>query len=274
MVLPVKWMALPITWKRKRHIVIGASSLVMMLSMLIVLLISGKSRKALANSSAVIEIIMPDQSQMRYLAELQAYNNLHVASLSSGANENSEQTDPVIQEALSGHAGRGAVSRSVYSTVSKLTGVMLTPELSDFAEGLTSYLASQGISVTITSGVRSGERQLELVKQRIAAYGMMSVFSGLSNASLEDKSAWAPAWEWLKAHHVPVDPPADFVDNNGNVISSSLHLKGLAIDLVAGNLDVLSRAIVRFANSGLERSELRMTGITRERDCVHIALTH
>ncbi|HWF45298.1 MAG TPA: hypothetical protein VG537_11710 [Candidatus Kapabacteria bacterium] len=270
-------MTFSIMWRHRPHIVIGASSLVAVLSILTVLVISGKSRKALANRPGVIELTMPDQSQMRYLAELQAYNIIHAASLSSSANENSEQADSVIQEALSGRAGRGAVSPAVYSTFSKLTGVMLTPELSDFAEGLTSYLTSQGISVTITSGVRSGERQLELVKQRIAAYGMMSAFPGLTSASLEDKSAWAPAWEWLKAHHIPVDPPADFVDNNGNVISSSLHLKGLAIDLVAGNLDVLSRAIVRYANSGLEATaagELRMTGITRERDCVHIALTH
>ena len=93
MVLPVKWMEFSLKWKRKHHIVIGASSLVAMLSILIVLVISGKSRKAVANSPGVIEITMPDQSQMRYLAELQAYNNLHVASLSSS--ENSEQADDV-----------------------------------------------------------------------------------------------------------------------------------------------------------------------------------
>lgn len=104
---------------------------------------------------------------------------------------------------------------------------------------------------------------------------MMNQFPGLAAASIRDTALWQGAWEWLKVRRVPINPPADYVDDDGKKVGGSLHLKGLALDLVADDLDALKKGLEAFMHSPEHRKQrgLKITGLVREPDCVHISLS-
>ena len=262
-------------WRHKHHLVIGAGGLAVTLCILLVLVIPGKSRKARAGEREVIEIVLPatgvqyDRTVMPAIPELPEIGEYVTRDLPRAEVQAEEEAFPTVS--ISSHDG---IPLTAGAGLYKRPGVMLTDELADFARDLSIYFSRNHFQAMITSGVRTGDRQLDIIKQRIVAYGMMNAFPGLANATVTDKEIWSPAWEWLKAHRVPVNPPADYMDDGGNMVGASLHLKGLAIDVVADNLDALKDAIIAYANSGRFAGGLRILGLTRERDCVHIALTN
>jgi len=156
----------------------------------------------------------------------------------------------------------------------KQSNVRLTDELSEFAQTLSKYFADNNLQALITSGVRTSARQLDLIKERITQYGQLAQFPELADAQVSDTAKWLPAWQWLKARHVPVNPPADVAGEDGAKFGGSLHLKGLALDLVADDLDALKLALEGYRTSKVAGStDLSIIGLVRERDCVHISLS-
>ena len=249
------------------HIVIGAGSLGLILVVLSVILISGKSRKAQAHDRAVIEITQPDQSEMLHAARLRAeaeLGDVELGGLRDAGSPGLRTAAPIVL-AANLPVGNGGLSTR--------PGVMLTPELANFASGLSTYCTEHHLNILITSGVRSSEGQLDIIKQKIIGAHMTGAFPGLMDATVADRAIWTPAWEWLKRQRIPVNPPADCIKHDGTEAGASLHVKGLALDVIGGNLDALTHALVKFASSPEAQGGLRMTSLTRERDCVHIALT-
>ena len=151
---------------------------------------------------------------------------------------------------------------------------VLTDEQRALAASIADYLSAHHIQGVITSGLRSGERQLGLIKEKIARAGMMGAFPGLAAATLQDANIWAPAWHWLKVRRIPVDPPAGFMTRDGNTYQPSLHTRGLALDMIGGNLTTLAYVLLHYANDPRASygAPLRITALTRERDCVHLSL--
>lgn len=249
---------------RKPHIVIGAGSLGVALLVLSVILISGKSRRAQASDRSIIDIALPNPSEMAYAARLRSEADLrwNLGDMPAGSSAIHEKVPEPLEPVVS--IGSGSLTAR--------PGVILTKDLANFANGLSSFCSQHHLSVMITSGVRSGEGQLEIIKQKIAGAGMMHAFPGLMDATVQNRASWEPAWQWLKRQRFPVNPPADCVKQDGTEAGASLHVKGLALDVIGGNLDALTRALVRFASTPEAYGPLRMTSLTRERDCVHIAL--
>ena len=193
-------------------------------------------------------------------------------SIGSGLLKDIPKSD-IVYHPLVTVAIRDGIPVSASAGIFKRPQVQLTRELAGFAKSLSQYFSSNHMQAMITSGVRTGDRQLEIIKDRIQSYGMTSEFPGIMSATLRDKNIWEPAWEWLKSHHVPVNPPADYVDDEGNKVGGSLHLKGLAVDLVSDNLDALKSAIESYTDSKQAKSSpLQVVGLVRERDCVHVSL--
>ncbi len=228
-------------------------------------LISGKSRRAQAADRSIIDIPLPTQSQLAYVARLTAESDLRwsLADLPARSSALLDKAPEPLEPAIP--IGGGALTAR--------PGVIMTKDLANFANGLSTFCAQHHLAVTITSGVRSGEGQLEIIKQKIAGAGMMHAFPGLMTASVSDRASWEPAWQWLKRRRFPVNPPADCVKRDGTEAGASLHVKGLALDVISNNLDALTRSLVKFASTPEAYGALRMTSLTRERDCVHIALT-
>lgn len=248
--------------RRKHHFVVGGS-FAALLVVALVLLVSGKSRQAQATSERPMEIRLP-ATEATILPELPA--------VGAGLLKDIPKSD-IIYHPLVTLTVRDGIPLSGGAGIFKRPTVQLTRELAGFAKSLSQYFAANRMQAMITSGVRTGDRQLEIIKERIQQYGVASEFPGILSAELRDKNIWEPAWEWLKARHVPVNPPADYIKDDGNKVGGSLHLKGLALDLVSNNLDALKTAVESFVDSKSAKSSgMQIVGIVRERDCVHISL--
>jgi len=263
---------------KKHHIAIGAGTIAMFMAVGF-LLIPGKSKKLQATDKVVFELPAPAQAAALLVEEnttLPAISGLANASISA-----LPKSEIIIKPlvTISGNDGIPISNVSGSSLLSpglfKRSSVQMTKEMAQFVKSLSGYFAENNLQGLITSGVRTSTGQLEIIKQRIAERGMMGSFPGLASASIRDTTKWIAAWEWLKARHVPVNPPADYVNDNGDRVGGSLHLKGLAVDLIANDLDDLHQALQQFAQSPANKANkrgLRVVGLVREADCVHVSL--
>jgi hypothetical protein len=156
--------------------------------------------------------------------------------------------------------------------ITKNPEVTLTADQINFIENFGKYLNALGQKIVVTSGERSPEGQLDLIKDRVEERNAMDKFPGLADATLEDTTVWLKAWQWLRARHVPVNAPLEVPGVHVNV---SNHLKGLAIDMIGPQgLDRLHSQVVNFKNSKFARqANLAITTIAREPGCVHVNLT-
>jgi hypothetical protein len=141
------------------------------------------------------------------------------------------------------------------------------------AQSISNFIQKNNRYAIITSGVRSGESQLDLIKQRVEEKGGEKLHAGIFNATLKDSTIWAKAWRWLANKHVPINPPADIVENGRVVKRSSDHLKGHAIDFISPNLKDLHSMLTRYAASKeAKQQNLRIRAVVLEPYCVHIAI--
>ena len=173
---------------------------------------------------------------------------------------------------LEKHDGIPIVSHKhkvAHTGIVKRAGVQLTKKQAGFVAKLGQYLRSQNEYAIVTSGARSPQHQLAIIKQKIRAIGAARKFPQLNHAEVRKTSTWLAAWEYLRARHVPVNAPS----SAGGEAAASNHIKGLAVDLISGSLDHLSHLILGFARSSFaSRSLLRVASIAREPGCVHVNL--
>jgi hypothetical protein len=257
------------THPKKRHFVLGLSTFGF-LCLVLILFVSTKSRKLSAEATEEIVVEAPNGVNGR--AEVIGLTAFAVAAASDLPESDILGSD--LFTAPPEAENPAALPDDGDLGITKNPSVRLTRELSRFSNELSKFLAANRVHATITSGVRTGNTQLDIIKDRIAERGMMSAFPGLETATLADTNDWIVAWEWLKSRRVPVNPPADYVNDDGKTVGGSLHLKGLAIDLVGNDLDQLKAVLTKFAESSSNGvSGLRVTGVVRESDCVHISLS-
>jgi hypothetical protein len=173
-----------------------------------------------------------------------------------------------LNDGLAVTTHRGKPADAMY--LSKNPEVVLTSDQVDLAKHFMEYLAAHHDTAVITSGERSPEGQLDIIRQRISERGVSDKFPGLDSATLSDTKVWFSAWTWLRSQHVPVNAPADI---EGKSIKTSMHLKGMAMDFIATSLDQLDKWFVDFSKSKYGKdAALRITGIVREPGCIHINL--
>ena len=154
--------------------------------------------------------------------------------------------------------------------LSKNSDVSLTADQVQFADRFNEYLSQRHEWAVMTSGERSPEGQLDIIKERIDERGATAQFPGLGDATLDQTNVWLKAWNWLRAHHVPVNAPADVP---GQAVRTSQHLKGMAIDFIGPTLNDVSGYLADYAKSKLAKdAPLKIVGIVREPGCVHINL--
>jgi hypothetical protein len=183
---------------------------------------------------------------------------------------------PVVQPVswipLTKHDGIPVIAKKRSSggaAIVKRAGVQLTKKQAGFVTRLGQYLKSVGEHAVITSGARSPEHQLGIIKSKIREVGATGQFPELRRATVKRTSTWMRAWEYLRARHVPVNAPA----SAGGEAATSNHIKGLAVDLISGSLDHLRDLITGFAHSIFaKKSPLQVASIAREPGCVHVNL--
>ncbi len=146
--------------------------------------------------------------------------------------------------------------------------VILTNKLAAVAHAFDQYLDAHREFAIITSGERTPQGQLDIIKQRIDEHNADAKFPNLDDATVADTKIWLRAWHWLVRRHVPVNAPAA-VDG----ADVSMHTKGLAMDFISDNLDQMRAMLAGFARSKYaSEASLHITAIVREPGCVHINL--
>jgi hypothetical protein len=157
--------------------------------------------------------------------------------------------------------------------VSKRAEVKLTEDMAELSKSISEFMAKNNRYAIITSGVRSGESQLELIKQRVQEKGGQKIHANVFKATLKDSNVWAKAWRWLAQKRVPINPPADIVEKGRVIKKSSDHLKGQALDFISPNLKDLHKMLTRYAASKeAKQQDLKIRAIVLEPYCVHIAV--
>jgi hypothetical protein len=163
----------------------------------------------------------------------------------------------------------GKKRQNASNGIVKRAGVQLTAKQAAFASKFGQYLKSVGETAVITSGTRSQQHQLSIIKARVNSIGAARKFPELRNATAQRPSTWLRAWDYLRARHVPVYAPS----SAGGEALASNHTKGLAIDFISGSLDHLASLVRSFSHSHLAMlSPLRVASIAREPGCVHVNL--
>lgn len=146
--------------------------------------------------------------------------------------------------------------------------VVLTDKLAEVAHAFDNYLNAHDEFAIITSGYRSPQTQLDIIKERIEEHNADSRFPKLDDATLADVHIWLRAWHWLARRHVPVNAP--LAVNGANV---SMHTKGQAMDFISDDLDHLRSMLANFEHSKYaKQAPMQITAIVREPGCVHINL--
>ncbi len=146
--------------------------------------------------------------------------------------------------------------------------VVLTDPLAKVAQAFNKYLEAHQEFAIVTSGYRSPQTQLDIIKQRIDERDADSRFPKLDDATVADVSIWLRAWHWLVRRHVPVNAP--LAVEGANV---SMHTKGRAMDFISDNLDHLRSMLADFERSKYAKeAPMHITAIVREPGCVHINL--
>ncbi len=261
---------LPFHEPHKHHVFIGIGSLLAILCVILSLFVTSKTKKIAAAQNTVIEIAQPSQA----VGESNKVESL-AARMALALPSGDVMLTPDVS--ISTHDGIPVYADGAEDFgLLKRDNVQMTTSLAKFAQTLSKYFSVNKMQALITSGVRTSAKQLDIIKERIAEYGQLASFPDLKTASVADTAKWHSAWEWLKARHVPINPPADIANEDGSVVGGSLHLKGLAMDVVSDDLGALKQAIELYKTESekTHTNGLHISGLVRERDCVHISLAN
>jgi len=250
-------------FKKKHQILAGFATIFVALMIVTIALISGKTKSAHADATTQMEIAAPviatagDHEGHDHGTEAPTAQSFEVPITNNDG----------LQLTASSHIPVAPVG------VSKRPEVRLTDDMAELMKHIGKFMAKHNRYAIVTSGVRSGESQLALIKQRVEEKGGEKLHAGIFNATLKDSTVWAKAWRWLASKRVPINPPADIVQNGRVVKKSSAHLKGNAIDLISPNLRDLHQMLTRYAASKEARQlDVKIRGIVLEPYCVHIVV--
>ncbi len=246
------------------------------------LLVSGKTQKLRATDGHIFEISAPQAAaqlavQQASVLSIQLPQLTNVAAMSAAIAPVAEiiERSAVSITSRDGMPIMAKLSNNTSAIgIYKRPTVQMTKDMAKLAQDISKYFAENNMQALVTSGVRTNKGQLDLIKDRIAERGMLKNFPGLVAATIKDTALWTGAWEWLKSRRVPINPPGDYVNDDGKKVGGSLHLKGLAMDLIADDLDALKEALQAYMASPehKKRRGMKITGLVREPDCVHISL--
>jgi uncharacterized protein YcbK (DUF882 family) len=255
-----------IEFKKKHHVLAGFVTVFAALVIAIVALVAGKTKSAHADATTQMEITAPVVATAGDTATATEDHN-HTIAPSNQSFEVPITNNDGLALVKSSHIPAAAVG------ISKRAEVKLTEDMAELSKSISEFMQKNNRYAIITSGVRSGESQLELIKQRIQEKGGQKLHSGIFNATLKDSTIWSKAWRWLANKHVPINPPADIVQNGRVVKKSSDHLKGQAMDFISPNLKDLHKMLTRYAASKEAKQQgLKIRAVVLEPYCVHIAV--
>lgn len=169
-------------------------------------------------------------------------------------------------------AGQPPVATITVHPRAKIT-IPIERALSD----LKPYFRAAGLRVKVTSGYRSPNYQLGLIKRKAINYGLDKKYPSIRTATVDDMESWRGAWdELLNVKGYIINPPVPAVsrigERAGRRIGASPHSSGKALDLSSGNpgdLDRIAAVLRQYREDG---GPIKQILIERVNNAVHVGL--
>jgi uncharacterized protein YcbK (DUF882 family) len=133
------------------------------------------------------------------------------------------------------------------------------------------YMRRAGLRVSVTSGYRTPQHQLDIIRRAAMARGLQRKYPSIVNATVEDVESWRDAWdELLHRHKFAVNPPVRVRSRiRGISYNPSPHTRGKAFDLAGAPLDQIAAAVQRYQRDGGPIGQIK---VERVNNAVHIGL--
>lgn len=169
-------------------------------------------------------------------------------------------------------------------------GVVLNPLLDKVAVKLDRFFAAANHYAYVTSGIRTAEDQLRIIKGYIERKKIVDEF--IENATVDsmvqyegkDIYSWQLGWSKLLNRGVIINPPLaaevllDYTNSRGenrkgSIIQPSAHFRGTCLDIGGGSNTIGDEtAIVQEAIDSKQILEIVSTVPERENNCLHLNL--
>jgi peptidoglycan hydrolase-like protein with peptidoglycan-binding domain len=153
------------------------------------------------------------------------------------------------------------------------SGVVLNPTIENAIRGLDEHFRRANLRVTLTSGVRTAERQLGIIREQARNRGIDKKFPSILTATVDDIPSWKGAWEELfHGHGFIVMPPKKVRSSRNNVeYSTSPHVAGTAMDFSGADLNRIASVVKNYCAAGGTVSQIL---IERKNNAVHVGLAY
>jgi peptidoglycan hydrolase-like protein with peptidoglycan-binding domain len=156
--------------------------------------------------------------------------------------------------------------------ISISSGVQLSPAIETALRGLDEHFKRANLRVTLTSGVRSTEKQLSIIREQAIKRGIDKKYPSIRTATVDNISSWQGAWEeLLHVHKYIVNPPKQVESRiDGHVYPISPHMAGTAMDFSGADLDRIASAVKSYCSAGGVVSQIL---IERTNGAVHVGVS-
>jgi len=164
-------------------------------------------------------------------------------------------------------------------------GVTLTPVIEPIIIKLDKYFEQAGLKAYVTSGLRSPEDQLQVIRKYLIKNGLDKTYPGTMNCKLNDKDEqgnylWQYGWSALLNDGLIINPPLkakvlmnyikNGVNKKGQYINQTPHSTGTALDIGGGANAIMDEyAVLLLANKDLKFKQLLPE---HNNNCVHIGV--
>lgn len=151
------------------------------------------------------------------------------------------------------------------------SGVKLTPETEKAVRQLDGHFRRANLQVTLTSGYRTPEDQLRIIRDQAIKRGINRQYPSIGTATVDKVESWLGAWdELLNRHGYVVNPPRDACSRiTGKCYQPSPHTRGVAFDLSGADLDRIAGVVREYCRQGGPISQIL---VERTNNAVHVGV--
>ena len=132
--------------------------------------------------------------------------------------------------------------------------VVLTPAIDNVIALLDPVFEKENLQAHVTSGLRTADKQLSLIKEKAIALGVDKEFPEIHDAAVTNQASWIKAWSRLLTKGFMINPPVsaecafDYkkptgeVRKAGHLIGISNHQRGHSFD-IGGEIEKIEALI-------------------------------
>lgn len=152
------------------------------------------------------------------------------------------------------------------------SNAVLNPQIESVAKALDEHFRKANLKVTLTSGYRSPQDQLRLIRTQAIQRGLDRLYPSITTATVDNVESWLNAWDdLLHRQKYIINPPVPATSRivPGKQYSASPHSSGLAFDLSGADLDRIAKVVQGYCQQG---GPLRQILVERNNNAVHVGI--